>query len=586
MAQYRPGRPGPDDSDDSVSQRFLWLRQCLAAIATSTPAMSLAFPHNFGCGLAGGIWQDVLNELCIFARVAQHLQVTIVTATDPSCHNLSRARPPKPGPMGPVSPPLASQFSVLSVCSGPAIPDGFEYQLRTALPCTQLTRVDVSRPSVSREQVVRLVASGAFDVLVLSPPANADHADFAASIIAAGLPHCRVAAYYPEDVTVGDPAKKLSAHYTSTVPWSNVAVSTYYTSLLRKLSKGTCLRRGAFYQCYFNTASVPTCSGRPTAVLTDLPGILACPAFKTGWPRFTVPPTENKELTYAGPLALPCGCASGHVLDTESCAFARSYLLPLVSDWFSQEVANYGLSRLARDSGAPSPSRPPTGTSRSPGKPAPRHGGQGSEPPSPQRNVGDPVVPSVHQKVFDGLRLPFHSEAAQILTMLRDIEWGPQKRPHVPGLGLCLGASNCPRGPYVTKMTDAQIALLTAINNVVHRYADTSTFKWSSIQINKNTVAEKHKDSNNEGLSAIALLGDFTEGELTVHTVPQLIFNERNTFLFFDGHEFHESAKYGGTERYSFVIFYHKAAGNLAVEKRKFLTKIGFCLPDKGAAYP
>ena len=108
------------------------------------------------------------------------------------------------------------------------------------------------------------------------------------------------------------------------------------------------------------------------------------------------------------------------------------------------------------------------------------------------------------------------------------------------------------------------------------------TFKWSSIQINKNTVSALHRDSGNLGLSAIALFGNFQAGELIIHGDTKTTFDDRNTLLIFDGHVPHESRPYTGGDRYSIVVFYHSAVARLARQKRRFLENVGFCLPDIG----
>ena len=82
------------------------------------------------------------------------------------------------------------------------------------------------------------------------------------------------------------------------------------------------------------------------------------------------------------------------------------------------------------------------------------------------------------------------------------------------------------------------------------------------------------------------MFGDFTKGELIVHTNPKFSFNKRNTFLFFDGHIPHESKPFGGAERYSIVVFYHSTCNLLSDKNRQFLEDIGFRLPGVVDQYP
>ena len=43
-----------------------------------------------------------------------------------------------------------------------------------------------------------------------------------------------------------------------------------------------------------------------------------------------------------------------------------------------------------------------------------------------------------------------------------------------------------------------------------------ASFTWTSLQLNRDTVAEPHVDEGTIGMSAIVLLGTFTGGALTV----------------------------------------------------------------------
>lgn len=80
-------------------------------------------------------------------------------------------------------------------------------------------------------------------------------------------------------------------------------------------------------------------------------------------------------------------------------------------------------------------------------------------------------------------------------------------------------------------------------------------FKFNCIQINKNQRCAPHKDTNNEGLSYIIGLGDYTGGWLVVDEVP---FKIKNGFVKFDGHKTHYTKPFRGT-RYSIVFFTTKA---------------------------
>ena len=99
---------------------------------------------------------------------------------------------------------------------------------------------------------------------------------------------------------------------------------------------------------------------------------------------------------------------------------------------------------------------------------------------------------------------------------------------------------------------------------------------WSSIQINRNTVATPHEDSRNKGISLVILLGNFTGGaficpEDGIHT------NITGQAIWADGRRRHWSEKFEGT-RYSLVVFEHSYADRLPVADKEKLHSLGFRL--------
>ena len=79
------------------------------------------------------------------------------------------------------------------------------------------------------------------------------------------------------------------------------------------------------------------------------------------------------------------------------------------------------------------------------------------------------------------------------------------------------------------------------------------TFKYTTIQVNKNFSSKPHVDKNNVGLSYVIAMGDYTGGEIYVEGKEH---NINNKFLKFNGTLGHWVAPYKG-ERYSLVFFTH-----------------------------
>lgn len=87
-AQRGPGRPR--GRADSAEQRLIWFQECLAQISRLEGLQSVAFPHNVGCGLAGGDWGAYERLLVSFAESMPAVDVVVCRLPEPPS---SRKRP-------------------------------------------------------------------------------------------------------------------------------------------------------------------------------------------------------------------------------------------------------------------------------------------------------------------------------------------------------------------------------------------------------------------------------------------------------------------------------------------------------------
>ena len=82
-------------------------------------------------------------------------------------------------------------------------------------------------------------------------------------------------------------------------------------------------------------------------------------------------------------------------------------------------------------------------------------------------------------------------------------------------------------------------------------------FEFKSVYVNRNTVAKKHLDSKNTGISLLVGLGSYTGGKTVLYDkddIPE-IFNINTHSLVFDGSKIpHSSEPFKGT-RYSLIFF-------------------------------
>lgn len=66
MGQLYPGKP--NSSNDSITNRENWFKECLIKISKIKDLDSIAFPFRVGCGLAGGNWESYYKVLEEFSE--------------------------------------------------------------------------------------------------------------------------------------------------------------------------------------------------------------------------------------------------------------------------------------------------------------------------------------------------------------------------------------------------------------------------------------------------------------------------------------------------------------------------------------
>jgi hypothetical protein len=84
------------------------------------------------------------------------------------------------------------------------------------------------------------------------------------------------------------------------------------------------------------------------------------------------------------------------------------------------------------------------------------------------------------------------------------------------------------------------------------------TYKYTTIQINKNVETDWHTDKNNIGKSYCLSLGNFTGGELELKADKGIIpLITKNKMIYYDGNIEHRTGNYKGT-RYAIIWFKKK----------------------------
>jgi hypothetical protein len=104
------------------------------------------------------------------------------------------------------------------------------------------------------------------------------------------------------------------------------------------------------------------------------------------------------------------------------------------------------------------------------------------------------------------------SQADSLVNALQSTTWPMNARTVVDGFGTCLGPTYDRGTPRLAAYTKPYAQLTREINEAIRNTLGDKQFYWGSLQINKNSVSSRHTDKNNEGLSLIILLGDFSGG--------------------------------------------------------------------------
>ena len=128
---------------------------------------------------------------------------------------------------------------------------------------------------------------------------------------------------------------------------------------------------------------------------------------------------------------------------------------------------------------------------------------------------------------------------------------------------------------------------LVSILNMIFRkiVLAVPAFTWTSIQVNFNTVAVKHRDENNAGPSLAFAVGSYVGGELCIQpqsavngVSPTQEFNLLEHPVMFDGRQGHSSKPFRGN-RVSFIAFTHASWKEATDEQMLQLIQLGFVVP-------
>ena len=146
----------------------------------------------------------------------------------------------------------------------------------------------------------------------------------------------------------------------------------------------------------------------------------------------------------------------------------------------------------------------------------------------------------------------------ELLTILDGLHLHPSTRASVKGLSVCAGMVLA-RGsskPIITRWTRRYAKAVRRLNALLPQLPGwPPSFRWSALQLARDTVVEEHEDANNAGPSIAVSVGNFRGGDLVVADVPH---SSHDKVCEFDGRIHHYVSKHVG-HRASLIAFTHSA---------------------------
>ena len=156
-------------------------------------------------------------------------------------------------------------------------------------------------------------------------------------------------------------------------------------------------------------------------------------------------------------------------------------------------------------------------------------------------------------------------------------------RAAVTGRGVCLGltvSGKSPRLGWFNEEAPDLVAMLNGWLRTKLEQANKEDFRWTSIQVNQNTVSREHVDRNNKGPSIIVTAGEYEGGEFQVTGSEE--FNPKGKVWTFNGLDPHKSLPFKG-ESISLIWFAHSSWREASEEQMRTLEELGFRPPARNA---
>ena len=184
------------------------------------------------------------------------------------------------------------------------------------------------------------------------------------------------------------------------------------------------------------------------------------------------------------------------------------------------------------------------------------------------------------------LQIPQH-DLDVLQDALSSVKLRISTRPYVHGRSACVGWSDVRQAKRIAKFTQLPevVNVQRLANKLIAKFYP--GFQWTSLMLNKDSVAAAHQDKNNVNFSVAIVIFPGSKHPLdgALFSTDHGVICPANHMNMFNGNEEHYNESYEGSPRWSIIAFHHKSWARSQQWHADFLLDLEYNLPktdDKG----
>ena len=180
------------------------------------------------------------------------------------------------------------------------------------------------------------------------------------------------------------------------------------------------------------------------------------------------------------------------------------------------------------------------------------------------------------------LQIPQH-DLDVLQDALSSVKLRISTRPYVHGRSACVGWSDVRQAKRIAKFTQLPevVNVQRLANKLIAKFYP--GFQWTSLMLNKDSVAAAHQDKNNVNFSVAIVIFPGSKHPLdgALFSTDHGVICPANHMNMFNGNEEHYNESYEGSPRWSIIAFHHKSWARSQQWHANFLLDLEYNLPKK-----